>query len=188
MHNIWLIVQREYLERVRTRSFIVLTLLLPAIMTVLMVLPAKLATVGYKSQHIVLVTSNLKFGQTVRQQLLSAATASKQGEAESRNATREKPAKQDIIDVDANPTASEQVVLRGKVNSGAIDGYLWLTDEAIAKGKVTFVSRSLADFGELVPQQGIKPRYSFRAADQERPGIRPGRPDAQAGQSQLGPH
>ena len=71
MHNIWLIIQREYLERVRTRAFIVLTLLIPAIMTAVMVLPAKLATGGQKSQHIVLVTSNVKFGQAVRQQLLS---------------------------------------------------------------------------------------------------------------------
>jgi ABC-2 type transport system permease protein len=148
MHNIWLIVQREYLDRVRTRSFFVLTLLIPAIMIVMILLPAKLATVGQKSQHIVLVTSNLKFGQTVRQQLLSDATASDLGQPESGNAARRNAAKQDIIDLDANPSASEQAVLRGKVNSGAIDGYLWLTDEAIAKGKVTFVSRSLADFGE----------------------------------------
>ena len=31
MRNTWLIIKREYLERVRTRSFMVLTLLLPAI-------------------------------------------------------------------------------------------------------------------------------------------------------------
>ena len=148
MHNIWLIVQREYLERVRTRSFIVLTLLIPAIMTVMMVLPARLATMGQKSQHIVLVTSNLNFGQTVRRQLLSAAPASDQGQPESKKAASQKSGKQDIIEVDANPAADEQAVLREKVSSGAIDGYLWLTDQAIAEGKVTYVSRSLVDFGE----------------------------------------
>ena len=148
MHNIWLIIQREYLERVRTRAFIVLTLLIPAIMTAVMVLPAKLATGGQKSQHIVLVTSNVKFGQAVRQQLLSPATATHQGQPESEDAGRRKLSKQDVIDVDANPTESERAVLQGKVSSGAIDGYLWLTDQAISKGKVTYVSRSLADFGE----------------------------------------
>jgi len=57
MRNIWLIIKREYLERVRTTSFVVLTLLAPAIMTVVMILPAKLATMGEKTQHIVVVTS-----------------------------------------------------------------------------------------------------------------------------------
>jgi ABC-2 type transport system permease protein len=148
MHNIWLIVQREYLERVRTRSFIVLTLLIPAIMTMMMVLPAKLATVGKKSQHIVLVTSSRHFGEIVRRQFLSAATASDQYQPEAGTAARRGTRKQDTIDVDPNPTDSERLALRGKVASGAIDGYLWLTDQAIAAGKITYVSRNLADFGE----------------------------------------
>jgi ABC-2 type transport system permease protein len=148
MHNIWLIVQREYLERVRTRSFIVLTLLIPAIMTVMMVLPATLATVGQKSQHIVLVTSSPHFGEIVRRQLLSAAAPSDENQPETEPAAKRKAGTSDVIDVDSNPTASERAVLRGKVDSGAIDGYLWLTDQAIAAGKVKYYSRSLADFGE----------------------------------------
>jgi ABC-2 type transport system permease protein len=148
MHNIWLIVQREYLERVRTRSFVVLTLLIPAIMTVMMVLPAKLATVGQKSQHIVLVTSSPHFGEIVRQQLLSAGTVSGETQPETEPTVKRKPENPDIVDVDSNPTPSESDLLRGKVDSGAIDGYLWLTDQAIAAGKVTYFSRSLADFGE----------------------------------------
>jgi ABC-2 type transport system permease protein len=148
MHNIWLIVQREYLERVRTRSFVILTLLIPAIMTVMMVLPAKLATVGQKSQHIVLVTSNANFGEIVRQQLLATAPPSDDDQPETEPAAKRKAGKPDIIDVDSNPTLSEREVLRGKVDSGAIDGYLWLTDQAIAAGKVTYYSRKLVDFGE----------------------------------------
>src|SRR5580698_11650253 len=73
LRNTWLIIKREYLERVRTRSFVVLTLLAPAIMTVLLILPAKLATVGEKARHIVVVTSTAQFGEVVRQGLLSAS-------------------------------------------------------------------------------------------------------------------
>jgi ABC-2 type transport system permease protein len=72
MRNTWLIIRREYLERVRTRSFVVLTLLLPAIMTGVMILPAKLATLE-KKPRIVVVTSTPQFGETVRQGLLSAS-------------------------------------------------------------------------------------------------------------------
>ena len=67
MRNLWLIIKREYLERVRTRSFLILTLLLPGIMTVVMILPAKLATMGEKAQHMVVVTSTPQFGEMVRQ-------------------------------------------------------------------------------------------------------------------------
>ena len=32
MRNVWTLIQREYLERVRSRSFIIFTLLMPAFM------------------------------------------------------------------------------------------------------------------------------------------------------------
>jgi ABC-2 type transport system permease protein len=149
MRNTWLITKREYLERVRTRSFLVLTLLLPAIMTVAMLLPAKLASVGDRAQHLVVVTSNPQFGETVRQQLLSATTDINDDDETNpeTNAAQPRPDEQYIIDVDSNPTDAERAILRGKVMSHAIDGYLWLTDDAIATGKVTWAGRNRAGFG-----------------------------------------
>jgi ABC-2 type transport system permease protein len=40
MRNTWLIIRREYLERVRQRSFLVFTLLLPAIIVGAFVIPS----------------------------------------------------------------------------------------------------------------------------------------------------
>jgi ABC-2 type transport system permease protein len=150
MRNAWLIIKREYLERVRTRSFVVLTLLAPALMTVLMVLPAKLATMGDKVQHIVVVTSTPQFGEMVRQRLLvpSAATDDDDESNPETKTAKQPPEKPYIIDVDPNPTEAERAVLRGKIASKAIDGYLWLSDDAIANGKVTWASRSMGSFGE----------------------------------------
>jgi ABC-2 type transport system permease protein len=153
MRNLWLIIKREYLERVRTRSFLILTLLLPAIMTVVMILPAKLATMGEKAQHVVVVTSTTQFGEMVRQRFLSAMTATDNDDdddaaSSQSNASKPKPEQEYVIDVDANPTDAERDVLRDKVSSQAIDGYLWLTDDAIASGKVSWTSRSMAGFGE----------------------------------------
>ena len=151
MRNLWLIIKREYLERVRTRSFLILTLLLPAIMTVVMILPAKLATMGEKAQHVVVVTSTPQFGEMVRQRFLSAMTATDNNDDDAdsqNNASKPKPEQEYVIDVDANPTDAERDVLRDKVSSQAIDGYLWLTDDAIASGKVSWTSRNMAGFGE----------------------------------------
>jgi len=150
MRNTWLIIKREYLERVRTRSFLVLTLLAPAIMTALMVLPAKLATMGEKAQHIVVVTSTAQFGEIVRQGLLSAESAKSGSDDETGSSSSSGKLIADkhyVIDVDANPTETERAALRDKVNSKAIDGYLWLTDDAIAAGKITFATRSVANSG-----------------------------------------
>lgn len=141
MRNTWLIIKREYLQRVRTRSFLLLTLLLPAIMTVLMVLPAKLATVGIKAQHIVIVTSNPQFGETVRQQLLSTPVT--EDDEESGEQAKAKPEDQYIIDVDANATDAEQTALREKVSNRTIDGFLWLPDDFLKTHKVDWNSREL---------------------------------------------
>ena len=151
LRNTWLIIKREYLERVRTRSFVVLTLLAPAIMTVLLLLPAKLATVGQKARHIVVVTSTAQFGESVRQGLLSASPDNgddDEAASSGRNAAKPAPDHQYIVDVDSNPTEAERADLRGKIVSQTIDGYLWLTDDAIATGKVEWASRNMADFGE----------------------------------------
>jgi len=149
MRNMWLIAKREYLERARTRSFLALTLLLPAIMTVAMLLPAKFATIGERAQHVVVVTSSPQFGETIRQRLLFTSTVTDDDDEASpeASATRPKPDKQYIIDVDSNPTDAERAILRDKVMSRAIDSYIWLTDDAIASGKVTWAGRGVAGFG-----------------------------------------
>ena len=101
-----------------------------------MVLPAKLATMGER-QHIVVVTSTPQFGEMVRQGLLSLSADNDDDESWLRrsNAAKQAREKQYIIDVDSNPTEAERAALRDKVNSQAIDGYLWLSDDAIAAGR-----------------------------------------------------
>ncbi|MGC2475501.1 MAG: ABC transporter permease [Candidatus Sulfotelmatobacter sp.] len=143
MRNTWIILKREYLERVRTRTFLVLTLLAPAIMTALMILPAKLATMGEKAQHFVIVASTQQFGETVRQQLMSEPMGGEEAEAEG-SATQRKPEDQYVIDVDTNSTETEQASLRDKVSNRDIDGFLWLTDDAIAAHKVDWDTREMA--------------------------------------------
>jgi ABC-2 type transport system permease protein len=148
MRNTLVIIRREYLARVRTRSFLVLTLLLPALMTVLMSLPAKLATMGEKQQHIVIVTSNAQFGESVRQQLLATPVVDEDDPSGPEEKTKQKLDDQYAIDVDTNATDAERTVLRDKVSSHSLDGFLWLTDDAIAAKKVTWNSGEMAGFRE----------------------------------------
>lgn len=142
MRNTWLIIKREYLQRVRTRSFLFLTLLLPAIMTVLMALPAKLATVGLKPQHIVIAASDAQLGETIRQQLLSTPVT-EDDEDESGSQAKSKSQDQYIIDVDSNSSNAERAALQEKLSNRTIDGFLWLPDDFLATRQADWNSRDL---------------------------------------------
>jgi ABC-2 type transport system permease protein len=146
MRNTWIILKREYLERVRSRTFLVLTLLAPAFMTALMILPAKLATMGQKAQHLVVVTSTQQFGEMVRQKLLSEPMVS--DEAEDGGEASPKTEDQYVIDVDTNSTEAERATLRDRVSTRDIDGYLWMTDDMVAAHKVAWSGRETAGFRE----------------------------------------
>src|SRR5438270_434170 len=74
MHNAWIILRREYLERVRTKSFWVTTILIPTLMGGLIVLPSKLMQnqKGH-AKHIVVLASTPQFGQGIERSLARAA-------------------------------------------------------------------------------------------------------------------
>jgi ABC-2 type transport system permease protein len=145
MRNTWLIIRREYLERVRTRSFLLLTLLLPAIMALAFVLPLRLASMSVgRPEHLVLVVSSQRFGEMVRQQLLSQTPApNEEDTGEQINNTGTSRAHY-LIDVDARPTEVERTLLRLQLATGTIDAYLWLSDDAIQAKKVTYTGRNMA--------------------------------------------
>jgi ABC-2 type transport system permease protein len=157
LRNTWLIIQREYLERVRQRSFLVLTLLLPAIIVGAFVIPSKLSSMkNSKTQRLVVVTSTPQFGEIVRQQLL---TSTKPGEEASAGTDKDKDKDKDIddedkpsrdyaIEVDPSASEAERTALRNRVTSGDIDGYLWLSDDAVAARKVTYYGRETGGFME----------------------------------------
>ena len=143
MRNTWVVLRREYLERVRTRTFLVLTLLAPAIMTALMILPAKLATMNEKPEHIVIVSSTQQFGETVKQHLFADSFLSDEAEAEE-DTSKPKPEDRYTIDIDTNATETERANLQQKIDAHDIDGFIWLTDDAIAAHKVTWSAREMA--------------------------------------------
>jgi ABC-2 type transport system permease protein len=149
LRNTWLVIKREYLERVRQRSFIVLTLLLPAIMIGAFAIPAKLSSMkNTKIQRLVVVTSTPQFGEIVRQQLVAKpddktnAARNEAGKNKDKDAEDEdNPGRDYAIEVDSTATEAERAALRDRVNSGDIDGFLWLSDDAVAARKVTYYGR-----------------------------------------------
>ena len=70
MHNVWLVIEREYVERIRSKSFLILTLLMPALMAGLILVPGKLAQMKSGGmRHIVIVANNPEIAAAVQQEL-----------------------------------------------------------------------------------------------------------------------
>ena len=61
MHKIWLIIKREYLVRVRKKSFIIMTILGPLLMVSLLVLPVYLASEGQEERIIAISEEEKEF-------------------------------------------------------------------------------------------------------------------------------
>jgi ABC-2 type transport system permease protein len=152
--NTWIIIKREYLERVRQRSFLVLTLLLPAIMVGAFLIPAKLSSMkSDKTQRLVVVTSTPQFGEIVRQQLMAGKKGDEEKAVADNNRDKDadsddKPSRNYAIEVDANASETERTALRNRATAGDIDGYLWLSDDAVAARKVNYYGRESSGFME----------------------------------------
>ncbi|MCC9166146.1 ABC transporter permease [Pontibacter harenae] len=61
MNKIWLIIQREYLTRVRKKSFLIMTFLTPLLLAAFMVIPAWLATVSDSDEVVMVLDESGRF-------------------------------------------------------------------------------------------------------------------------------
>jgi ABC-type Na+ efflux pump permease subunit len=70
MHNIFIIAKREYLERVRTRSFVIMTFLIPGLMIGVSVVPTMLANRGSnETKHMVVVAADRDTAEQIRSKI-----------------------------------------------------------------------------------------------------------------------
>ncbi len=130
MRNTWLVIRREYLERVRSKGFIISTILMPAFVFAITVLPTKLMMMKSGGAfHMVVVASSAPVADAVKVRL------------ESPDNDRKYRVEEKITD-----NASDRQELDDQVKAKKIDGYLWLTDQAIADNKASFSALSTSDF------------------------------------------
>lgn len=145
MHNVWTLMQREYLERVRSRSFLVFTLLMPAFMAGSVLIPAKLEMMNSGGvRHVVVVSDNAQIAAGVAQELAAAREEGRNPEERSSMGATF------VIQSDSNTTDAEREALRQQVSEGKINGFLWLDKDALANHEVTYSTKDAADFGESI--------------------------------------
>ena len=133
--KVWIIAKREYLERVRTRSFIIATFATPVLMGIFLLLPALISAstarnLMRESEHVrvVIACDDRALGE------LAAGELSRQG------GTRYDSS------VVSPATPAERERLDRRLDANEIEGYVWLDASAIASRHVVFRTGRMTDF------------------------------------------
>jgi ABC-2 type transport system permease protein len=128
MHNAWLIAKREYLERVRTKAFLIATILIPVLMTAFVFGSALLAKKTRSTSHLIIVSKDTQLVMDLQEQL-------KKGDGSEMT-----------VDTMA-PGDGVRDTLDQELVDGGIDGYLWITPATATSDRPTFdyKPRSKAD-------------------------------------------
>lgn len=149
MHNIFLIAKREYLERVRTRAFLIMTFFIPVLMFGVTVLPTLLMTRGgAETKHMVVVAADRDTAEAIRSQIEQQQDQSPKPENNTLGRKRDLPQTHFSVEVSTKATLEERDALTKKVNDKQLDGFLWATPDAIAAHKLDFVTRDTSSFIE----------------------------------------
>jgi ABC-2 type transport system permease protein len=129
MHNVWLIAKREYLERVRTKAFLISTILIPVLMGGGIVGSIVSGSRAKSTSHITIVSED--------QQLATDLQAELQSGKDSRM----------TVDVISPGNSATRATLDAMLADKQIDGYLWITPAANPgeRPSFSFTPRSAAD-------------------------------------------
>lgn len=166
MHNILLIARREYLERVRSKSFLFMTIFIPALMFAVTVLPSLIAMrAPGGTKRLVIAATDRQTAELIREQLQKPVEDSQESGLQERN-TRTRPSYE--AEVDTNVSDSERAALNDKVKQKQLDGVVWVTDGALAANKITYITRDVSNLNDTFGLNQIVSRALHRRILQEK--------------------
>ncbi len=154
LKNVFLIARREYLERVRTKAFMIFTLLMPAMMFGFGVLPSLLAMKKSGGNlHLVVVSANAPLAQSVKSEIMRTTpiTSDEKQDPAKQKTTSGMAGKDTVYQVEVETAATDptRTALQQKIDSHQIDGFIWLDEKSITDHTATFIARDTNDFVEL---------------------------------------
>ena len=130
MHNVWLIAKREYLERIRTKGFLIATILIPLLMGALVFGGRFFAGRTKTESHIAVVTTDAAFAADLKQKLESGKDSHMR------------------VDID-QPSSATHTHLDDQLldKDGTLAGYLWVTPapSAVELPHFAYKARSAGD-------------------------------------------
>lgn len=147
MQKIFAVVRREFVERVRTRAFLISTLLLPVLIIFMSVVPALMMKGGDRTTRVAIVDATTS---GVGAQVEAALARQRFG------GKLDSLARYTILRVEAagrvEPVRDSLVAATGFSRSerpDALDGVLVLTDSALDNGKVSYLGNNVGAFENM---------------------------------------
>ena len=145
MLNTWLIIRREYLERVRSKAFLIFTILVPALMYGLIVLPSKLMMMKPAGErHVVVVSADKDLAQRVAKQIEAGRSQDDKNSNRNDDAIQAKYTATNESDV--SQASLER--LNQRIADDKLDGYLMLPPDVEKTRKFTYYTKNASDFIE----------------------------------------
>ena len=129
--KLWAVVKREYVERVRTKGFVIGTILGPLLMGGMMVFPMLAMRSGSKPLKVAVLDRTGTLRPAVEDALRAARFDDK--------------LRFDVQPGDESAPGAREAGLKKAVLEGRIDGYLELPDNAVAKGTASYFGRNVSN-------------------------------------------
>ena len=137
MARLWPVVRREYLERVRSRAFLIATVAAPLLLAAVMLLPA--------------VMMNQQYGRPLRVGLLDASGSLGDAVAATLAQRKMDGAARFVIETASGGARAtdEAARLKRDVLSGRLDGYLYLPADALERSSAEYFGRNVSNVADL---------------------------------------
>ncbi len=146
MRKVLLIIQREYIVRVRTKAFVIFTVLMPLLVGMVVVLPSKLMMQSGGIKHIVIVAADSTLANSMKSELLASRASVDDEVLQTDRKRSEKP--EFDVSVQSAPTEALRQQLLTQVRDGDLDGLAWIDADAARTRKGIYYSRNAGDFIE----------------------------------------
>ena len=134
MSRLWPIVRREYLERVRSKAFLIATLLGPILMAALTIVPVLLAGRTGKPLHVALIDETGRLAGPVE-----AALKTRRLQDQPRF----------ILEPVGDGLESTEHALKAKVLEGTLDGYLKLPEDALTRSAAEYYGKTVSNMVDI---------------------------------------
>ena len=179
MRKLMLIIGREYLVRVRTRAFLIFTLLMPLFVGGVVVIPSKLMSRGPSVRRVAVVAADPVLGGAVRAELAASRFSGEEIGAETAESGNQP---QFEVSLQGPPTEVLRQQLTAELRRGHLDSVVWIDANATTTRKVTYYSRSVGDFvANALVGRALRMALSQRQLGRARPHARPGQNPFQPG-------
>ncbi len=155
MRKVWAIIRREFVERVRTKAFILGTLLFPLFMGAMFILPGYLMSRSLGLKTIALVDATTS---GLGKQVADALQAARIGKGEKARPRYEVIRVAAVGRADAVRDSLVPMTGLSRKLAGGFDGILVISDSTVPSGKAAYYGANVASFDDMQEMAGtIRP-------------------------------